>query len=273
MPDLTVQQLLWYAYFISSAGVARPKCAYSSDCIATLPGSFLCTRSPTHFPMHLQYPDHGTVANALGLAKHVWIIFYLAAQTQPHHILNPKHSCPRVSVARRETLMLSMRWWIKVSLSGQILAHETTNKRLLWEKAARRSCCPAKTDSALLYFPRLLVIVAAVSTDMATAVKSPLSSFSLKPKRQQDRTARELRSLVRELRAVISENRRPHTDNNAAGSGFRRRRSAPERAHRTTLYVLPLFPHTARITLQSEASLGHIWKIMWFCYVSRKFSE
>ncbi|XP_073322450.1 coiled-coil domain-containing protein 158-like isoform X3 [Pagrus major] len=53
----------------------------------------------------------------------------------------------------------------------------------------------------------------------------------LKPKRQQESPARELRSLVKELRGVISENHRPHTDNNATSS---RRRSAPERVHRTT---------------------------------------
>nr|XP_020444041.1 coiled-coil domain-containing protein 158 isoform X2 [Monopterus albus] len=53
-------------------------------------------------------------------------------------------------------------------------------------------------------------------------------------KRQQDSPARELRSLVKELRGVISENHRPHTDNGAADCSFYRRRSAPERVHRTT---------------------------------------
>ncbi|XP_030273607.1 coiled-coil domain-containing protein 158-like isoform X3 [Sparus aurata] len=57
------------------------------------------------------------------------------------------------------------------------------------------------------------------------------TQIPLKPKRQQESPARELRSLVKELREVISENHRPHTDNNATGS---RRRSAPERVHRTT---------------------------------------
>ncbi|XP_034452070.1 coiled-coil domain-containing protein 158-like isoform X2 [Hippoglossus hippoglossus] len=46
--------------------------------------------------------------------------------------------------------------------------------------------------------------------------------------------ARQLRSLVKELRGVISENHRPHTDNSPAGKSFHRRRSAPEREHRTT---------------------------------------
>ncbi|XP_053277285.1 coiled-coil domain-containing protein 158 isoform X2 [Pleuronectes platessa] len=46
--------------------------------------------------------------------------------------------------------------------------------------------------------------------------------------------ARQLRSLVKELRGVISENHRPHTDNSPAGRSFHRRRSAPEREHRTT---------------------------------------
>ncbi|XP_044051326.1 coiled-coil domain-containing protein 158-like isoform X2 [Siniperca chuatsi] len=61
------------------------------------------------------------------------------------------------------------------------------------------------------------------------------SNTQITSKRQQESPARELRSLVRELRGVISENHRPHTDNNAAGSSFHRRRSAPERVHGTTL--------------------------------------
>ncbi|XP_026177301.1 coiled-coil domain-containing protein 158 isoform X3 [Mastacembelus armatus] len=60
------------------------------------------------------------------------------------------------------------------------------------------------------------------------------SSTPIKSMRQQETCARELRSLVGELRAVISENRRPHTDKSAADSSFHRRRSAPERVHRTT---------------------------------------
>ncbi|KAG7221301.1 hypothetical protein INR49_017368 [Caranx melampygus] len=72
------------------------------------------------------------------------------------------------------------------------------------------------------------------------AITTPPSSqhafnAQIKSKRQQESPARELRSLVRELRGVISENHRPHTDNSAAGSCFHRRRSAPERVHRTTL--------------------------------------
>uniref|UniRef100_A0A3B4VMZ4 Coiled-coil domain containing 158 n=1 Tax=Seriola dumerili TaxID=41447 RepID=A0A3B4VMZ4_SERDU len=71
------------------------------------------------------------------------------------------------------------------------------------------------------------------------AITTPPSSqhafnTQIKSKRQQESPARELRSLVRELRGVISENHRPHTDNSAAGSCFHRRRSAPERVHRTT---------------------------------------
>ncbi|GLD54316.1 coiled-coil domain-containing protein 158 isoform X6 [Lates japonicus] len=53
-------------------------------------------------------------------------------------------------------------------------------------------------------------------------------------KGQQESPARQLRSLVKELRGAISENHRPHTNNGTAGSSFHRRRSAPERAHRTT---------------------------------------
>ncbi|XP_070761054.1 coiled-coil domain-containing protein 158-like [Enoplosus armatus] len=60
------------------------------------------------------------------------------------------------------------------------------------------------------------------------------SNTQIMSKRQQESPARVFRSLVKELRGVISENHRPHTDNNAAGSSFHRRRSAPERAHRTT---------------------------------------
>ncbi|XP_056232730.1 coiled-coil domain-containing protein 158-like [Seriola aureovittata] len=71
------------------------------------------------------------------------------------------------------------------------------------------------------------------------AITTPPSSqhafnTQIQSKRQQESPARELRSLVRELRGVISENHRPHTDNSAAGSCFHRRRSAPERVHRTT---------------------------------------
>lgn len=51
-------------------------------------------------------------------------------------------------------------------------------------------------------------------------------SLSLLPQRCH---AQRLRSPVRELRGVISENHRPHTEV--------RRRSAPERAHGTALYV------------------------------------
>ncbi|XP_040010721.1 coiled-coil domain-containing protein 158-like isoform X2 [Xiphias gladius] len=72
-----------------------------------------------------------------------------------------------------------------------------------------------------------------------SAVTAPPSSqyssnTQIKSKRQQESSAWELRSLVKELRGVISENHRPHSDNSAAGSSFHRRRSAPERVHRTT---------------------------------------
>lgn len=53
----------------------------------------------------------------------------------------------------------------------------------------------------------------------------------------------------------------------AGGGPLQRERTEP---HCTSL---PLFPHSARITLSSEASLGHIWWIMWSCYVSRTFSR
>ncbi|XP_075881894.1 uncharacterized protein LOC142887870 isoform X3 [Nelusetta ayraudi] len=71
-----------------------------------------------------------------------------------------------------------------------------------------------------------------------SALGAPLSSQRATDgpfTRQQDRTAQELRSLVRELREVLSENLRPHTVSNATGGSFCGRRSAPERAHRTAL--------------------------------------
>ncbi|XP_049433759.1 coiled-coil domain-containing protein 158-like isoform X2 [Epinephelus fuscoguttatus] len=55
----------------------------------------------------------------------------------------------------------------------------------------------------------------------------PSSQHASNTQITQESPAQELRSLVKELRGVISENHRPHTDN--------RRRSAPERVHRTTL--------------------------------------
>ncbi|KAM9360187.1 uncharacterized protein ABDE67_000820 [Symphorus nematophorus] len=60
------------------------------------------------------------------------------------------------------------------------------------------------------------------------------SNTQIMPERQHENSAQELRSLVKELREVISENHRPHTDNSASSSSFHRRRSAPERVHRTT---------------------------------------
>lgn len=71
----------------------------------------------------------------------------------------------------------------------------------------------------------------------------------LKPKRRQESPTQQLRSLVKELKAVVSENHRPHTDNNGGtANSFQRRRSAPGRVNRTTLYVVSLFPHTVRIS-------------------------
>ncbi|XP_069562618.1 coiled-coil domain-containing protein 158-like [Brachyistius frenatus] len=68
-----------------------------------------------------------------------------------------------------------------------------------------------------------------------TAPPSPqhAANTQIKSKRQQE--GPDLRSLVSKLRGAISENRRPHTDYSAAAAGsFHRRRSAPEREHRTT---------------------------------------
>ncbi|TKS78437.1 Coiled-coil domain-containing protein 158 [Collichthys lucidus] len=77
-----------------------------------------------------------------------------------------------------------------------------------------------------------------VSTSPSALTAPPASQYASStqttPKRQQESPARELRSLVKELRGVISENHRPHTDNSAADSSFHRRRSEPERVHRTT---------------------------------------
>uniref|UniRef100_A0A1A8JF16 Coiled-coil domain containing 158 n=1 Tax=Nothobranchius kuhntae TaxID=321403 RepID=A0A1A8JF16_NOTKU len=53
-------------------------------------------------------------------------------------------------------------------------------------------------------------------------------------KKQQERSTCELRSIVRQLRGAISESHGPHTDENASDCGFHRRRSAPEKEHRTT---------------------------------------
>ncbi|XP_045889785.1 coiled-coil domain-containing protein 158-like isoform X4 [Micropterus dolomieu] len=76
-----------------------------------------------------------------------------------------------------------------------------------------------------LDFPSLAVLTTPPSSQHA-------SNTQITSKRQQESPARELRSLVRELRGVISENCRPHTDTSAAAGS--RRRSAPERVHRTT---------------------------------------
>uniref|UniRef100_A0A4W6EGD4 Coiled-coil domain containing 158 n=1 Tax=Lates calcarifer TaxID=8187 RepID=A0A4W6EGD4_LATCA len=73
---------------------------------------------------------------------------------------------------------------------------------------------------------------AAVTAPPSTQHVSYTPTLHLKG--QQESPARQLRSLVKELRGAISENYRPHTDNSTAGSSFHRRRSAPERVHRTT---------------------------------------
>ncbi|XP_062237529.1 coiled-coil domain-containing protein 158-like isoform X2 [Platichthys flesus] len=65
-------------------------------------------------------------------------------------------------------------------------------------------------------------------------LRAPPSSQHASSALIKESPARQLRSLVKELRGVISENHRPHTDNSPAGRSFHRRRSAPEREHRTT---------------------------------------
>ncbi|KAM9858577.1 coiled-coil domain-containing protein 158-like [Aulostomus maculatus] len=57
------------------------------------------------------------------------------------------------------------------------------------------------------------------------------SNTQIKCKRRQESPTQVLQSLVKELRQENSENHRPHTNN----SGIHRRRSAPERVHRSTL--------------------------------------
>ncbi|XP_061586097.1 coiled-coil domain-containing protein 158-like isoform X2 [Cololabis saira] len=58
------------------------------------------------------------------------------------------------------------------------------------------------------------------------------SNTHIKWKKQRERSAGELTSLVAELRGVLSE--RPHTDQSPPGSRSHRRRSAPERERTTT---------------------------------------
>ncbi|XP_076586913.1 uncharacterized protein LOC143320823 isoform X2 [Chaetodon auriga] len=77
------------------------------------------------------------------------------------------------------------------------------------------------------------------STLCAPPSSQHVSNTQIMPKRHQESPALELRSLVKELRGVISENHRPHTDNNAAGGSFHRRRSTPGRVHRTTFTDRP----------------------------------
>uniref|UniRef100_A0A1A8MH64 Coiled-coil domain containing 158 n=1 Tax=Nothobranchius pienaari TaxID=704102 RepID=A0A1A8MH64_9TELE len=71
--------------------------------------------------------------------------------------------------------------------------------------------------------------------DLDSHIPSPLTAPpSSQIKKQQERSTCELRSIVRQLRGAISESHGPHTDENASGCGFHRRRSAPEKEHRTT---------------------------------------
>uniref|UniRef100_A0A1A8GM22 Coiled-coil domain containing 158 n=1 Tax=Nothobranchius korthausae TaxID=1143690 RepID=A0A1A8GM22_9TELE len=71
--------------------------------------------------------------------------------------------------------------------------------------------------------------------DLDSHIPSPLTAPpSSQMKKQQERSTCELRSIVRQLRGAISERRGPHADENASGCGFHRRRSAPEKQHRTT---------------------------------------
>ncbi|KAM9391433.1 coiled-coil domain-containing protein 158-like [Pholidichthys leucotaenia] len=78
----------------------------------------------------------------------------------------------------------------------------------------------------------------ALYSPSAPAPSSPpsprlVSSTEIKPEMQLKRPACKLRAPIKELQGVISENHRPHTDNSAAGSTYHRRRSAPERMHKT----------------------------------------
>uniref|UniRef100_UPI003AAC2F6A uncharacterized protein n=1 Tax=Centroberyx gerrardi TaxID=166262 RepID=UPI003AAC2F6A len=85
----------------------------------------------------------------------------------------------------------------------------------------------------------LSVTPSALVSPIPSALTTPPSSQQasdtlIESQRLQGSPTLELRSLVRELRGVISENHRPHTGNTTSGSSFLRRRSAPERVHRTT---------------------------------------
>ncbi|XP_006790112.1 coiled-coil domain-containing protein 158-like isoform X2 [Neolamprologus brichardi] len=70
-----------------------------------------------------------------------------------------------------------------------------------------------------------------------TAPPSSQHAFNaqIKSRRQLESPTCELRSLDKILRGGILENPGPHTDNSTTGSSFHRRRSAPERVHRTAL--------------------------------------
>ncbi|XP_025752983.1 coiled-coil domain-containing protein 158 isoform X2 [Oreochromis niloticus] len=70
-----------------------------------------------------------------------------------------------------------------------------------------------------------------------TAPPSSQHAFNaqMKSRRQLESPTCELRSLDKILRGGILENPGPHTDNSITGSSFHRRRSAPERVHRTAL--------------------------------------
>ncbi|XP_029916019.1 coiled-coil domain-containing protein 158-like isoform X2 [Myripristis murdjan] len=81
----------------------------------------------------------------------------------------------------------------------------------------------------------------ALAPTIPSAFSAPLSSQQAsntltKSQRLQESATLELRSLVKELRGVILENHRPHSSSKTSNSSFPRRRSAPERMQRTTLY-------------------------------------
>ncbi|XP_058492347.1 coiled-coil domain-containing protein 158-like isoform X3 [Solea solea] len=73
------------------------------------------------------------------------------------------------------------------------------------------------------------------SLNSSALIASPSSQHTSNTQIKASLT-QELRSVVKELRAVISENHRPHTDNSNTGTSLHRRRSAPERVHRTSFH-------------------------------------
>ncbi|XP_042344859.1 coiled-coil domain-containing protein 158-like isoform X3 [Plectropomus leopardus] len=83
-----------------------------------------------------------------------------------------------------------------------------------------------------------------LSSPSPSALTAPPSSQHASNTQIMESPARKLRSLVRELRGVISENHRPHTDD--------RRRSAPERVHRTTFSTEEAEEVKARSRMRSK---------------------